>query len=220
MSLTPVVPLAIGARRLVLLTSFTAALTSACGPKQIAGPSRPGAATIVLLPDAPGGSVGRAGVSNAAGSTALDAAREATTVAANEAPGPARTMRDGDVSRLFGEALSALPPAPRHFTLHFRFESDELTADSQALVPEILKTVKAHSAPDVVAIGHTDTTGTPQANFALGLKRATMVRALLVRAGLEAALIEVASHGERDPLIPTPDSTPEPRNRRVEIAVR
>jgi outer membrane protein OmpA-like peptidoglycan-associated protein len=47
-----------------------------------------------------------------------------------------------------------------------------------------------------------------------------MVRALLVRAGLDAALIEVGSHGESDLLIQTADSTPEPRNRRVEIAVR
>lgn len=210
----------VAARRVVLLTAFAAALTAACGPKQIAGPSRPGAATVVLLPDAPGGSVGRASVSNAAGSTTLGAAREATTVTANEAPGAPRIMRDGDVSRLFGEALSALPPAQRLFTLNFQFESDELTAESRALVPEILATVKARSAPEVVATGHTDTAGAPQANIELALKRATMVRALLVLAGLDGALIEVSSHGESDLLIQTLDDTPEPRNRRVEIAVR
>jgi outer membrane protein OmpA-like peptidoglycan-associated protein len=33
-------------------------------------------------------------------------------------------------------------------------------------------------------------------------------------------MIEVASHGEADLLVHTPDETPEPRNRRVDITVR
>ena len=55
---------------------------------------------------------------------------------------------------------------------------------------------------------------------ALGLKRAATVRQLLIDTGIEASLVEINSHGEGNPLIRTPDSTPEPRNRRVEIAVR
>ena len=62
--------------------------------------------------------------------------------------------------------------------------------------------------------------GTQQANFALGLKRAISVRDLLVKAGLDGSTIDVTSHGEADLLVKTPDETPEPRNRRVEITVR
>jgi outer membrane protein OmpA-like peptidoglycan-associated protein len=62
--------------------------------------------------------------------------------------------------------------------------------------------------------------GEAKANVELGLKRANMVRALLVEAGLDPAAIEVSSHGEADQLVKTRDNTPEPRNRRVEIAVR
>ena len=39
-------------------------------------------------------------------------------------------------------------------------------------------------------------------------------------AGLDASTMDVTSLGEADLLIKTPDETPEPRNRRVEIAVR
>jgi outer membrane protein OmpA-like peptidoglycan-associated protein len=46
------------------------------------------------------------------------------------------------------------------------------------------------------------------------------VRNLLTAAGLDASSIEVSSLGEADPLVRTPDDTPEPRNRRVEIGVR
>jgi outer membrane protein OmpA-like peptidoglycan-associated protein len=116
--------------------------------------------------------------------------------------------------------LSALPPPPRQFTLFFRFESDELTEQSQALIPEVLAAVKAHAVQDVVVIGHTDTMGTQPANYALGLKRAVTVRNLLVNAGLNGSTIDVTSVGELDPLVKTPDETPEPRNRRVDISVR
>jgi outer membrane protein OmpA-like peptidoglycan-associated protein len=121
---------------------------------------------------------------------------------------------------VFGAALAALPPAPRHFTLQFRFESDTLTAESTALVPEILSAVKALPVPEVVVVGHTDTMGERKANVALGLKRAKSVREILATAGLPRSTIEVTSHGEADLLVKTPDKTPEPRNRRVEITVR
>lgn len=129
-------------------------------------------------------------------------------------------MSEEDVKRLFGDALAALPPAPRDFTLHFQFESDALTEESTALVPEILRTVKELSVPEVVAVGHSDTMGDPRANLALGLKRAISVRDILIEAGLAPSTIEVTSHGEADLLVKTPDNIPEPRNRRVEITVR
>jgi outer membrane protein OmpA-like peptidoglycan-associated protein len=204
----------------VVLATLAAMLAAACGPQRIAGPSRPASEVIVLLPDAESGSVGRARVSNPSGSTDLAAGREATQVAANQRPGASHILSDGDVKRMFGDALSALPTPPRRFILNFRFESDELTAEARALVPEILKTVKGRAVPDVVVVGHTDTTGTPGANIQLGLKRATMVRNLLVKAGLDGSSIEVTSLGEADLLIQTPNETSEPRNRRVEIAVR
>jgi outer membrane protein OmpA-like peptidoglycan-associated protein len=203
----------------VLLATLAATLVTACGPQRIAAPSRPAQALIVLLPDS-NGSVGRARVSNESGSADLGSLRDATHVAANQPPGPISTLSEADVKLIFGTALSALPPAPRHFTLYFRFESDELTDESRGVVPEILKTVKERAVPDVAVVGHTDTAGTSKANFELGLKRATTVRNLLVKAGLDASFIEVTSHGKADLLIHTPDETPEPRNRRVEIAVR
>jgi outer membrane protein OmpA-like peptidoglycan-associated protein len=203
----------------VLLATLAATLLMGCGPQRVNGPSRPVQALIVLLPDS-AGSVGRARVSNESGSADLGSARDATQVVANRPPGPISTLSAASVERIFGEALSALPPPPRHFTLYFRFESDDLTDESRALVPEILKNVKERSAPDVAVVGHTDTAGTSKANFELGLKRATTVRNLLVKAGLQPSSIEVTSHGKADLLIQTADETPEPRNRRVEIAVR
>jgi len=208
-------------RRSIFVATALVSLGTACAPKQpdLSAPSASGRALVVLLPDADG-TVGRANVSNRSGSVGLAAAHDATQVMANRAPGKVSTLSDQDVNQIFGDALSALPPAPKHFVLYFRFESDELTDESRALVSDIQRAVKERPLADIIVAGHTDTMGTPLANFDLGLKRAMSIRHLLTEAGLHPATIEVTSLGEADLLVKTPDETPEPRNRRVEIAVR
>ena len=88
----------------------------------------------------------RARVSNSAGGVDLVAGRDATRIG-DGPPGEVTSLAEGEVDRLFGDALAALPPPPRRFTLHFRFESDELTEESRALVPEILKAVTEQNRP-------------------------------------------------------------------------
>ena len=209
----------IARRSAVWLSIGAMSIAAACGPKRISGPARPGQDLIVLLPDSDTKSTGDAGVSNPFGAVDLAEERDAALATADRAPVLTK-LSAADVKNIFGDALSALPPPPRQFTLFFRFESDELTDQSQALIPQILGAAKEHVVQDVVVIGHTDTMGTQQANFELGLKRAMMVRNLLVKAGLDDSTIDVTSVGELDLLVRTPDETPEPRNRRVDIAVR
>jgi outer membrane protein OmpA-like peptidoglycan-associated protein len=193
----------------------------ACGPKRPGAPSPPSGDLIVLLPDRTTGAIGQIVVSNPSGSVDIGGSRQATEVRAGQAPSAPRDLDEATVRRIFGDALSAVPPDPDLFTLYFEFESNQLTAESRKLLPAILDlVVKARPAPEVIVIGHTDTTGGAAANLALGLKRAATVRQLLIDTGIEASLVEINSHGEGNPLIKTPDNTPEPRNRRVEIAVR
>jgi len=175
---------------------------------------------IVLLPDPETRVTGRIHVSNEFGGVDLSAPRSSLNARANAALGPVTILSEDEVNRLFGEALAALPPAPKQFVLQFTFESDTLTDESTALIPAILAAVKALPVPEVVIIGHTDTMGDRKSNLALGLRRAMRVRNILVEAGLPASTLDVTSHGEADPLVKTRDNTPEPRNRRVGITVR
>jgi outer membrane protein OmpA-like peptidoglycan-associated protein len=183
-------------------------------------PERPGQTLTVLLPDGDDDTSGRATVSNASGAAELAAPRDASVVSAGQPPSAPTRLRESEVRRIFGDALDALPPAPQQFTLFFRFESDELTDDSRSMVPEILQALKEHPVPEILIVGHTDTTGTIAANFDLGRKRAEMVRGVLMEAGLDTSAIEVTSHGESDLLVPTADEVFESRNRRVDISVR
>ena len=203
----------------VLMTILVVAgLVSACAARS-GGKGRPGQAVVVLLPDPEDGHVGRIVVSNSKGSPELASARASARVTLTRAP-RIRTLSESDVNRQFGEILGTLPPPPRHFTLPFRFDSEELTDDGKQQLPDVLQAVKSYPAPEVVVIGHTDTTGTPQSNAELGLRRANAVRALLVQAGLNPVAIDVRSHGEAELLVPTADGVFEPRNRRVEVTVR
>ena len=209
----------LASRARVLMTMLVVAgLVSACAARS-GGNGSPRQSVVVLLPDPDDGHVGRIAVSNPKGSTELTSARASARVALTRAP-RTRTLSESDVNRQFGEILRTLPPPPRHFTLPFRFDSEELTEDGKQLLPEVLQSVKSYPAPEVVVIGHTDTTGTPQSNAELGLRRANAVRALLVQAGLNPAAIDVRSHGEGELLVPTADNVFEPRNRRVEVTVR
>ena len=199
--------------------ALAALAVSACGPRRVPAPAKPAPAVVVLLPDADG-KVGKVRVSNEFGAADLTAERQSVSADAHRRPGTVTTLAVRDVERLFGRALDALPQAPQYFTLYFQFESDQLTEQSRALLPKILQAVKERAIPEVTVVGHTDTTGPAQKNIALGLKRAEMVRGILVKAGLPAGLIEVTSHGEADLLMRTPDGTAEAHNRRVEISVR
>lgn len=208
-------------RPLAIVTPLLSTLTLACGPQRVVNePATPAQTLVVLLPDSETGATGRVRVSNRSGWADLAVSRASTVTIPDRRPASVKTLSEAEVQRLFGEALAALPSPPRHFVLYFRFESDELTDDSRALLPHVVAAVRKLSVPEVAVVGHTDTMGTRKANLELGLKRATMVRSLLVNAGVAAATIEVTSHGEGNLLVRTAGETPEPRNRRVEISVR
>jgi outer membrane protein OmpA-like peptidoglycan-associated protein len=195
-----------------------AGLVSACATRS-GGRQRPGDVLVVLLPDTDTGNVGRIVVSNPEGSTELTTAWASTRVSMSQAP-QIRTLSESEVKRRFGDVIATLPPPPRHFVLNFQFDSEELTDQSRRLLQDVRQSVKAYPAPDIVVIGHTDTTGSRDSNVELGLRRANAVRSLLVQAGLSTLAIETRSHGEAELLVRTGDNVSEPRNRRVEITVR
>lgn len=66
--------------------------------------------------------------------------------------------------------------------------------------------------------GHTDTVGDPRSNQALSERRAAaVVDWLSKRYTIPAGRLQAAGLGETQLLVATPDQTPEPRNRRVQI---
>jgi len=207
--------------RVTLVAAFFlvgCALLSACS----AAPPKPASRTpdtIVLLPDTQG-KTGAIVVSGAGGERVLSETRQAIRVDAASGPGQPYVLLPKEVSELAGPALKALPPPPMRFLLYFEHGTAVLTRESSATLPGMLRTIKERSPVDISVVGHTDTVGDRPFNYRLSLKRAQAVAALLTAEGLDPSILEIASHGKDNPLVPTGDQVPEPRNRRVEVTVR
>jgi outer membrane protein OmpA-like peptidoglycan-associated protein len=206
-------------RHAVVAAIAVVALAYGCGPKSVRTDADP-QVLVVLMPDKDTGNVGKVVVSNAAGQTELSTAYSSTRVTTRRVKPPAKTLKEADVTKQFGDVIATLPPPPLHFTLNFRFDSEALTDESRKLVQDVLQSVKAQPVPDVIVIGHTDTTGSQASNFELGMRRANVVRTLLIDAGLSPSAIDARSHGELELLVPTANDVFEAKNRRVEITVR
>lgn len=174
----------------------------------------------VVLLESPDGTTGAVVIEDSKGHTRLDRKNQA----ANIGPGLARsgTFDVGDfrITRDFAAALAAQPALPQRFQLYFKIGSAELTDESERAVDEVFEAIRLRGPSAVSVIGHTDTLSGPRWNEQLGLIRAQTVADLLRRRKIEVIDLRVASHGERNLLIKTPDGVSEPRNRRVEISVR
>jgi len=127
---------------------------------------------------------------------------------------------ESQLKEMFGVAVGALPKAPKTSLLYFLLGADELTAESKKDAELIYSDFAGRDAPEVLIVGHTDTTGPSARNEALSIKRAERMKKHLIERGITAANIEVSGMGERNLLVKTPDNKKEPKNRRVEITVR
>jgi OOP family OmpA-OmpF porin len=130
------------------------------------------------------------------------------------------TGDEQQVQELFGAALSALPPQPYHAKLYFKLDKDELTAESSIKAQQVFDEIMSREIAEIIIVGHTDTAASFAYNDQLSKRRAEKVRQSLVDAGVPPDIIKTRGAGEYELLVDTPDSTPEPQNRRVEIDVR
>lgn len=125
-----------------------------------------------------------------------------------------------EVRAIFGRALDTLPPAATSFIVYFVFGTDQLTSESSGALTDVITEIQRRADAEISIIGHTDGVGTVAQNDILSLQRAERVRQVLLGLGIAADRVQAVGRGEREPLVPTEDEVPEPRNRRVEITVR
>ena len=179
---------------------------------------------VVVAPE-PDGHVGavvvHAGKSTAVLNQAYAAAAPTPRAAHPLKPGAENAAK---VNAMFGEALAALPAAPTSRTLFFENDSLTLTARSEADLRTLLESIKTRKAVEIVITGHTDTVGTDDYNDELSRERADAVKLALLpilkEYGVDAGSVISVGRGKRELLVQTPDQTPEPRNRRVQVTVR
>lgn len=189
--------------------ALLAALLAGC-----AGPST----RVVLLPQ-PDGSPSAVEVTPRTGQSLVLAQPYAAAEVGRDGAKP-RQLDAKQVEQAYAPLLQMLPAAPRSFVLYFETGGARLTAESAQELERIAAEAAGRPVPELDVIGHTDSRGATDRNDVLGRQRAATVADLLAARGLDRKRIAVQSRGEREPLVPTPDETDEPRNRRVEVRVR
>jgi outer membrane protein OmpA-like peptidoglycan-associated protein len=112
-------------------------------------------------------------------------------------------------------------PAPaRSYLVFFDWDRADLTDRARQIIREAAENSTRVQYTRIEVNGYTDTSGSPQYNQRLSVRRAQAVMAELIRDGVRREAIAVRGFGETHLLVPTGDGVREPQNRRVEIIIR
>ncbi|MBQ8293777.1 MAG: OmpA family protein [Alphaproteobacteria bacterium] len=103
------------------------------------------------------------------------------------------------------------------FEIRFDFNKATIKPEYQELIKKLATATQENKNIKVSVVGHTDTAGTTNYNYALGGRRAEAVQKMLIKYGIPASQIVAVSAGEEDLAVPTPDNTPNAANRRVRV---
>lgn len=103
------------------------------------------------------------------------------------------------------------------FEIRFDFNKSVIKPEYQELIKKLASATQENKNIKVSVVGHTDTVGTANYNYALGGRRAEAVQKMLIEYGIPSSQIVAVSAGEQGLAVPTPDNTPNADNRRVRV---
>ncbi|MBO5705181.1 MAG: OmpA family protein [Alphaproteobacteria bacterium] len=103
------------------------------------------------------------------------------------------------------------------FEIRFDFNKSIIKPEYQELIKKLASATQENKNIKVSVVGHTDTAGSSNYNYALGGRRAEAVQKMLIEYGIPSSHIVAVSAGEEDLAVPTPDHTPNADNRRVRV---
>jgi OOP family OmpA-OmpF porin len=117
--------------------------------------------------------------------------------------------------------VMAPAPAPAlTYLVFFDWDKYYLTPRAKEIIAEAASNSSHMQYMQIEVNGYTDTSGTPNYNQALSIRRAKSVEAQLIADGVPASAISIAGYGETHLLVPTGPGVREPQNRRVEIIIK
>ena len=100
--------------------------------------------------------------------------------------------------------------------IYFDFDKFNLSEVSKNKIKKFLNNYE-NIIDEYLVVGHTDTKGTNKYNLSLSIKRAEVVKEILINYGINQNSIKILGKGDESLAVNTPDDTKQPANRRVEI---
>ena len=113
---------------------------------------------------------------------------------------------------------AAAAPLPNDGMVYFPLDSDQPSAEDQAVLDEIVAAVAAQSPSSVTVMGHADRSGTDDYNMDLSERRAQTIASALIAAGIPETAINTMGYGESEPAIATEDGVAMRQNRRAVLS--
>ena len=103
----------------------------------------------------------------------------------------------------------------------FVFDSGKVTIKKEAIenFSKVVDFINTYPENKVRIEGHTDSSGSNELNLRISQNRADAVKALLVKNGIDAQLIEAVGMGEELPIADNSTKAGKAKNRRVEIII-
>lgn len=114
-----------------------------------------------------------------------------------------------------GTVSDDIQPARLYFP--FRSANPELSGEAKAYFEKVVNYLKANEGASITLTGHTDNIGQAASNKALGMKRAEMIKGMLVDMGAPAERVSADSMGEKQPIADNGTDEGRQENRRVEL---
>lgn len=112
------------------------------------------------------------------------------------------------------EALRVLTTA-----IHFEYDAASISGGDMAILDQKAAIMQANPGVRIRVTGHCDERGSDEYNLALGMNRAIAAKEYLVRRGIDASRIDVASLGREVPVDPASNEAAWAQNRRDEFDV-
>ena len=123
--------------------------------------------------------------------------------------------------------LAPAPQAARSYLVFFDWDKADLTDRARSIVNEAAQAAAHVALTRITVSGYTDNSSAhpgekagEEYNMKLSLRRATVVKAELMRDGIAGSTIDIHGYGDTHPLVQTGPNTKEAQNRRVEIIFR
>ena len=99
------------------------------------------------------------------------------------------------------------------------FAGESIGPAGLSLLESVAQVLRTYNHTQVQVNGYTDTSGTPERNLSVSLRRAALAGGALTQSGIAAGRIEVHGFGGNSLKIATGDRVNEPRNRRIELRI-
>jgi OOP family OmpA-OmpF porin len=120
----------------------------------------------------------------------------------------------------FASAPVTAPPPAADYTVYFEFDSWSLSAEDLTVITNAMAAARSGQQTHIIIVGHTDTSGSPGYNQNLSVRRASVVKDVMVQMGARPEAIQTSGVGESDLAVQTPDGVKEPKNRRTVITLQ